>query len=218
MRKSWLDAGLYFESDKGDGKGDGGNGDGTGKKPDKETPPEPKFTQADLDRILGERVSRAEETTQKKLLEALGVKDADEAKKILDDAKKLREQQMSDLEKAKADADEAKVKADKAEADRKVTEAKATERLMRAAVLSECTKAEYKLREDARADVWTFIDKALIKPKGEDDFEGIAEAVKAVIKAKPYLVEAAAPGHGTPKPGTKKQPNKTGEKRPIKTF
>lgn len=209
MRKNWLDAGVYFEADKGDGKGDGGNGNGDGKPPEDQKPPEVKFTQADVDRILGERLKRAEETTQKQLLEALGVKDTDEAKKAIEDAKKLREQQMSDLEKAQTTSKELQAAKEKAETDAAAAIERAQTMLMRAAVLAEASKAEYHIKADALPDVWSMIDRAGIKPKTDADgeFSGIAEALKALTKSKTYLVEAGD-GRGTPRPGAKPQGQK----------
>lgn len=59
-----------------------------------------KFTQADVDRIVGERATRAGEAATSKLLESLGVKDADEIKTALAEFKKLSEGQKSEIEKA----------------------------------------------------------------------------------------------------------------------
>jgi hypothetical protein len=189
--------------------GEGGNGNGDGKLPDEQKPPEAKFTQADLDRILGERLARAEETTQKKLLDVLGVKDTDEAKKAIADAKALREQQMSDLEKAKAQAAELTAAKTKAETDAAEAIGKAQTMLMRAAVLAEASKPEYHIKADALPDVWSFIDRNSIKPKGDADgeFDGIAEALKTLTKTKTYLVEAGD-GRGTPRPGAKPKDQK----------
>jgi len=188
-----------------DANGDGGNGNGDGQKPEDQKPPEAKFTQADLDRILGERVKRAEETTKKQLLEALDVKDSDEAKKAIADAKALREQQMSDLEKANAKA--AELEAAKAEAEAKAVQAieKANATLMRAAVLAEASKAEYRFKAEALPDVWAFVKREGIKPKegADGEFTGIGEALKALAKEKAYLV-LEGDGRGTPRPGTRK--------------
>jgi membrane protein involved in colicin uptake len=201
---------IWFDANGDGGNGGGSNGNGDGKPSEDQQPPDAKFTQADVDRILGERLKRAEETTQKQLLEALGVKDTDEAKKAIDDAKKAREQQMSDLEKAQTAAKELQAAKEKAESDAAATIEKAQTMLMRAAVLTEASKAEYHIRADALPDVWGMIDRASIKPKSDadGDFSGIAEALKALTKSKPYLVENGD-GRGTPRP----TPKKPGEKQ-----
>jgi membrane protein involved in colicin uptake len=225
-RKNWFDVGVLFESDKGDGKGDGGNGkgdggngNGDGNPPENQKPPEAKFTQADVDRILGERLTRAEETTQKKLLEALGVANAEEAKTMLSDAKKLREQQMSDLEKAQTAAKELQAAKEKAETDAASAIEKAQTMLMRAAVLAEASKAEYHIKADALPDVWGMIDRSGIKPKADADgeFAGIGEALKALTKSKTYLVDAGD-GHGTPRPGATRKPGEKIKAEPSKGF
>jgi membrane protein involved in colicin uptake len=200
---------IWFDANGDGGNGGGSDGNGDGKPPEDQKPPEAKFTQADVDRILGERLKRAEETTQKQLLEALGVKDTDEAKKAIDDAKKAREQQMSDLEKAQTEAKELQAAKEKAESDAAATIEKAQTMLMRAAVLTEASKAEYHIRADALPDVWGMIDRASIKPKTDADgeFSGISEALKALTKTKTYLVEVGD-GRGTPRPGAKAQGQK----------
>lgn len=209
---------IWFDADG----GDGGNGNGDGKKPEgkeppeDKKPPEAKFTQEDMDRVAGERARRAEEATQKKLLESLGVKDPDEAKKLLEDARKAREQQMSDLDKAKAEAEQ--FKADKAKAEQERAEAieKATVTLMRAAVLAEASKADYRFKPEALGDVWAFVDRAGIKPKdgADGEFTGISEALKALVKAKPYLVETGS-RLGTPRTGAGGKSGKEGDDKEL---
>lgn len=66
------------------------------------------FTQADMDRIINERLRRAEDTAEARLLERLGVDKLDTAKAQLEDARKRREADMSETEKER----EARVKAE----------------------------------------------------------------------------------------------------------
>lgn len=184
----------------------GGTGDGSGQNAGQGNPPpapdpEKKFTQADVDRIVGERAQRAAEAAVAKLLGDLGVKDAAEVKTALDEAKALRDAQMSELDKAKKEAEANKTKAEQAEKDKAAALARAQETLMRSAVLAEASKPEHKIRADALADVWTFVDRSTIKPKdGTDEFDGIADAVKVVLKARPYLVDDGTRPPGTPRP------------------
>jgi hypothetical protein len=188
LKRMWFDA-------------DGGNGNGDGKKPEDQKPPEAKFTQADVDRMLGERAKRADELVTKSLLEGLGLKSLDDLKAVVKKAGDLESAQLSELDKAKKAADKAEADRLAMEASSKAVLAQANERLMKAAVLSEATKADYAFRPEALGDVWLFVDRAGIKPKdGSDEFEGIAEALKAVAKAKPYLVaETTGDGRGTPR-------------------
>jgi hypothetical protein len=200
---------MWFDAD-----GDGGNGNGDGKRPEDQKPPEAKFTQADVDRMLGERAKRADELVTKNLLEGLGLKSLDDLKAVVKKAGDLESAQLSELDKAKKAAEKADADRLAMEASSKAVLAQANERLMKAAVLSEATKADYAFRPEALGDVWLFVDRAGIKPKeGSDEFEGIAETLKAVAKAKPYLVaDKPGDGTGTPRPGARKaQPGKKPE-------
>lgn len=206
MLLKWLHPIIWFDapSDNGGGGAPGADPNGGGKKPDDKPTPEPKFTQDDMDRVAGERAKRAEEATQKKLLELLGVKDADEAKKLLDDAKKRADAEKSDLDKANEQIANLTKATEAADQARKDAIEKATVTLMRAAVLTEASKPEYRFKPDALADVWSFIDRTSIKPKdgADGEFVGVAEALKSLAKAKGYLTETGD-GHGTPRPGAR---------------
>ena len=61
---------------------------------------EAKFTQADLDRILSDRLRRAEESTLKKVLDGLGVENLDTAKAALKAHSESEASKKSELEKA----------------------------------------------------------------------------------------------------------------------
>lgn len=60
------------------------------------------FTQADIDRIVGERVKRANESATKQLLEALGIESLDAGKQFFEAEKARKEAEMTELEKANA--------------------------------------------------------------------------------------------------------------------
>ncbi len=220
--KNWFDAGLYFEKDGGDGGDGGGNGDGAGKKPDDKTTPDTKFTQADLDRVAGEARKSGREVGVNDLLKELGFTKADDLKTLLADAKKRAEAEKSDLEKAQSEAADWKKKAEEALNDSKTTAEKAQETLMRAAVLAEASKPEYRIKADALPDVWAFIKRESIKPKdgADGEFTGIGEALKALAKAKPYLVETGD-GRGTPRSTPRKPGDQSQQRQPeriIKTL
>jgi hypothetical protein len=172
-----------------------------------------KLAQADVDKLIGERAKRAEEATQAKILEALGVKSLDDLKQIKEAADKAAEDKLTavekaqkDLEKAQKQADEARGLIEKANAERDAALAQANEMLMRSAVLAEATRSEYRIKPEAMGDVWSFIkaDEALLKKIAAKDgkpgeFEGVADALKELLKAKAYMVEAGS-GQGTPRP------------------
>lgn len=72
------------------------------------------FTQAELDRIVGERAKRASEAAISKLLQSLGVENVEQAQSTFEDAKKRREAEMSELEKAQAQIEAAQKQAKEA--------------------------------------------------------------------------------------------------------
>lgn len=175
-------------------------------------PPEPerKYTQEELNRIDAETKRKTREATQRELLEALGVKSTDELKASLDSLKKIQDAAKTDLEKAQGEAADWKAKAEKAQTDAELALATANERLLKSAVLLEAGKQNV---DDAElASVWLVLqaDKGMrekVKQNDAGDFEGVAEAVKEIVKAHPkWLKGTTAPRvPGTP-PARGQQP------------
>lgn len=200
-------------------EGGGGNPNGGGGKPE-DKPADKTFTQADVDRIVGERAKRAEESAIGALLKDLGFEKPDDLKALVADAKKRSDAEKSELDKANehiATLAKAKEAADKERADA-IERANVT--LMRAAVMAEAAKADYRIKPEALADVWTFVDKSSIKPKdgADGEYTGIGDALKALAKSKPYLVQDGN-GHGTPRPGARQPaPQSKPEPRPGFTL
>lgn len=75
---------------------------------------EPTFTQADIDRIITDRLKRDREAQQAKLLESLGVTSLEDAKTALETKRKADEAAMSELEKAQAEIEKARKQAQEA--------------------------------------------------------------------------------------------------------
>lgn len=73
---------------------------------------EQRFTQADVDKIVGERAKRAAEAAVNKLLADLGYDSPDTLKKDTAEARKRREAEMSEVEKAQREVDEARKQAE----------------------------------------------------------------------------------------------------------
>lgn len=161
------------------------------------------FTQSELNAMFADRAKQAKQSGVAELLKELGVENADAIKKVLKDAEKAKKDQMTELEKAQAEAADYKAKIEAAEAARLDTEAKAAEKLLRAAVIAEATKQGF----HNPADAWLYIDKTSIKPK-DDDYEGIDKAIEAVVKSRPYLAKAQqqTPSRGTPTRAQKPAP------------
>lgn len=193
------------------------NGGGNGNQQQDRT-----FTQAELDAILSDRLKRAQDSTQKTFLTSLGVESLDDVKTALSEFQKLKDSQLSEAEKLQKELDTQRAAAEKARTEADTAIAQANERLMRAAVIAEASKSDYGVHEDARADVWLFIDKEAIKLNDSGEFDGIGDAIKKVLESKPYLKEdTAVKGGGTPSrlSKTKRPPNldkKTADKPAIR--
>lgn len=179
----------------GDGGGNGGGGAAPPPADDK------KFTQADVDKIIGERLKRAEDTAVSKLLDSLGVKSADDIKSAFEQLKKLDDAQKSELEKAAAAANDWKAKAEKAAAEADAALTRSNERLLKSAVLLEAQKAN--VDESEIASVWLALagDKTLrekITQSDNGDFENVADAVKEILKAHPKWLKTQTQTQRTP--------------------
>lgn len=72
------------------------------------------FTQADVDRIVSERLKRDREAQETKLKERYGVSDLSEVETLLSAKRKADEAAMSELEKAQAEIEKERQKAQKA--------------------------------------------------------------------------------------------------------
>lgn len=161
------------------------DGHGAGAPPEQRT-----FTQAELDALFADRANRAANRAQAELLAALGVENIDAAKKAIADADKARKAQMSEAEAALAELTETKAENERLRQEKAQALAAANERLMLAAVQLEAAKADYRFRPEALADVWAFIDRSQITVDEAGTVQGVAEAVRAVAEAKPYMVTA----------------------------
>ncbi len=163
-------------------------GDGQGQ------PAPTTFTQDQLDTILKDRLARAMSTTKADVLAELGVEDVATAKKTLAEAEAAKKAQMTELEKVQAEIAEIQAKATQATTEAEAIKAKATEDLLKAAIISQSGNF------NDSADAWLFIDRSKIEVQEDGTYKGIDEALKVLTEAKPYLVkaDAGAPGPGTP--------------------
>lgn len=104
-------AGGADEGGEGSGDGTGGeNGTGTGTGAGGD---EPKFTQADLNRLLAREKSDGKRVAQAEFLQSLGVNNLDEAKAVLEAAREAEAKNLSEAEKAKKEAETARSNADR---------------------------------------------------------------------------------------------------------
>ena len=146
--------------------------------------------------MQAERAKHAKSAAITDLMKDLGVETPEALKAALKKLNDLEASTKTDQEKL---AEENKKLKEAAEAVKLEAENKskaAAERLMKAEVMAEAGKQ--KIRTDALADVWLFIDKTKITEK-DDVFIGVKEAVEAVVKAKPYMVDNGGSQNGTPR-------------------
>ncbi len=122
------------------------------------------FSQADVDRIVGERLKRAESSIEARILESLGVQKLDDAKSLVESQRKAKEAEMSEVEKANARIAEAEKKA--LEAEKQVAE-------MQSKVLSDARRGIFAdaMRKNGGSDESELY--ILVQAGMQDDFTAI---------------------------------------------
>jgi hypothetical protein len=182
------------------------------------TPPAPtpsggdvlKFTQADLDRLIGERLAR----------ESKKYADYDQLKVDAVEYKKLKDAQLTDQQKKDAELDGLKAKLQEATTTAEQQRVIIQERLIRAEVTTIATGLGFRDPGDA----WKLVDLADVKI-GDDytvDTKAVKLALEKLAKDKPYLVGGSAAPHGTPQratvPGAPAQPAPASEQKTYTSF
>lgn len=151
------------------------------------TAAERSFSQADVDRIVQDRLARAKATPPA---------DYEDLKAKAARLAELEAESMSELEKERAARAQAEERAAQVEAD-------ARETRLRAAILGEAAKADRKVVDpDA---VVALLDRSTLELADDGTPTNIAEAMDSLLKARPYLVasggtrgdaDQGARGHG----------------------
>lgn len=146
------------------------------------------FTQADIDRIVGERLAREREK----------YKDYEDLKKKAAEFDKIQEAQKSDLQKAQEAAK-------KAEEEKQKALAAANERLIKAEVKVVSTQLGI-VDPDA---AYALMDRSGVKVDDAGNVTGVKEALEALLKVKTYLKGGTATGSvGSPSnPGAGNPPD-----------
>jgi hypothetical protein len=140
-----------------------------------ETIPERTFTQADLDRIVKERLGKQESS----LLKQIGVTTLDEAKtataklKAMDEASKTESERLNDQLKA------AEGRVAKAEDDRRKA-------LVKAAVIAEASKPG-RVAGDRLEAAYKLLDTSKITVGEDDTVSGIEDAITALLEENAFL-------------------------------
>lgn len=150
--------------DGGDG-GDGGAGSGGGEKT---------FTQADVDRIVQDRVARVKNTPPE---------DYEELKAAKQRLTEIEEANATELEKAQKRAEEAERNAQAAAERLKET-------TLRSAIVAEAAKKKIVDPDAAVA----LLDRSKLELDADGTPTNIADAMDALLEAKPYLLAASQGG------------------------
>lgn len=178
-------------------------------QPDKQTG-EAKFTQADIDRILAERLRRAEEATHKKLLGELGVDTLDTAKNSLKAHSEAEAAKKSELDKW---ADKyAKLEAKHTELNTRLEQALTERKLDKrnAAVAKALTEAKATDIDDLMAIIEKHYGDELasvLSAEGAVDDKALKGLVETVKKGRAKFFASAAPGSPSNNNGRVPQPN-----------
>lgn len=161
-------------------------GDDKGGKDDQPADYKPPATQADLDRIISERLRRQAETK---------FGDYDDLRTKAAEADKAREAAMSDAERA-------------VEAARKEGESAAQERANARLIRSEARAlaATAKFRDPSDAVAFLDLAKVSVNDEGDVDAKAIRDQLKTLADSKPYLVDDGK----TPRPKPDKGQGGTG--------
>ena len=151
--------------------------DDTNTPPTGDQPGDKTFTQADVDRIIAERIARAKSAPPA---------DYDDLKKAAAELADLKAAQLSDQEKLAKRAEEAEAKAAAAEA-------RANAAALRSAIVAEASRAGA-VDPDAVA---ALLDKSAVTVGDDGQVTGVAEAVASLLATKQYLVgKPTSPGSG----------------------
>lgn len=164
-----------------------------------QTPPpnEAKFTQADIDRIVSERLARQAGAEIRKLLTDLGVETPDALKQFVEDSRKRQEAELSDKQKLERQIESLTKVADGYKAQIETMLAlQVTER--RNAAIEKAAQAAH---AEIPADVITWAEreaaeqlKAVMGDDGKVDEKAAKALVEACRKARPKWFVSTSPG------------------------
>jgi len=150
------------------------------------------FTQADIDRIIGERLKRAEQTARVKILESMGIESEDEGKAFFEAERKRKEAEMSEVERANAKAEAYQKETAAAKARIQELEQQALDTKRDSALLQHLAKAHDPVTAltvlKAKHDVSTLMTD------GELNVKEVEKMVNAFTANHDYLFKSGAPG------------------------
>lgn len=142
------------------------------------------FTQADVDRIIRERLER----------ERTRYADYEDLKKAAKKLKEIEEAQLSETQRLEKERDEAKAQAEAAGAAAQAREAEINSRLIRAEVRVVAAELGFANPEDA----YHLADLAGVAVDDEGVVSGVKKALEKLSKEKAYLLKTENRAPGTP--------------------
>lgn len=132
------------------------------------------FTQADIDRIVADRLTR----------ERQKFADYDDLKSKAAKLTDLEKAQMSEAEKQAARVAELEAQIAQAQADAQAQMKAANRRLIQSALVAEATAARFHKPEDA----YRFVDMDALKVDDAGNVSGAKDAIKTLAKERDYMV------------------------------
>lgn len=197
-----------------------------GTPPAEQKPPAPeqpnseaKFTQADIDRIISERVKRAEESASKKLLGDTGFESADALREALKKAKEREDAELSVSEKLQKQLEAAqKANTTLMEQMNAMQLSQRTERRNNAIIAA---AQEAKAIDPQDVAAWAAGQSELLnatqKEDGEIDSAAVKKLIDAAKKAKPHFFVSGGVGSPSNAQGRapKADPQQVVGKRPF---
>ena len=216
----WIRSVFFFAPDE--GAGGSGNAEADAKA---KAEADDKAKQEELNKQFAERAQRAADAERKKLLEVLGVKDADEAAALLKIAREADEKTKTEAEKMTAKLQASEDARIKAETEAKEKTEAANKRLLDSEIKINASTALIEkdkivrpaFKREALDDVLLLIDRTAIT-ESEGAFKNVDKALEKLAKDKPWLLEdkQTTTRNGTPnEQRTRKQGDQGQPRTPI---
>jgi hypothetical protein len=204
---------IYFDNDGGGGgaggtdPGDGGTGNNadTGGDGGGGTGDEKRFSQADMDRVVGERAKRAGEAAIAKLLQDLGVEKPEELKAKIEAQRKTEEEKKTELEKLQDAQRKAEEKAAQSEIERDEARTERDGILVRHAIELKAIELGFANARDAYELLLSDESLAEVEISEAGKVSGFEKALEELAKSGRLPVKAS-PGAGLGTPPRKSSP------------
>lgn len=153
------------------------------------------FTQADVNRIIAERLQRAEASATEKLVKDLGVDSLSELKRFFEEARAKREAEMTEIEKANAALEAERKRRAAAEEQLQLAHAAQMAERRNRAIERVATNAHNTadVIRWAETDGKALLDKVIAESGAIDD-KAAQALVEACKKQMPHYFKTAGPG------------------------